>query len=369
MIPVSRQLAAVSLAAVADPIPEWARQCIAGIGDWSTLATVAAAESMLPLVHRAWVRLGITPSIPSDGDTAQDAYRRTVAQNMRRLDALSRVLPALEQSGPVVVVQGAGLWWSVYGDPGLRPVSDIDLWIPVRDASRYRRSLDILGFVADPTYPDTFRSPDVTLDIHRHLLWADRIDARRYLFNMPVGTLLGRTTAIDWDGGRMRCLSDPDQVLYLTLHLAKHNIGTLGWVADLLLLTHRWGQTEWKALISAANQWGRPVIVHFLGYLIRMFTGEPLPIALDLPDPISRWLIRQRLIHHRIHPWASARVLPARLPVGIQCRYFLEAVWPRQSVLEQIFSDRLPIPPWRLKLLRLAQLAVKAGSPFGIGKR
>jgi len=77
----------------------------------------------------------------------------------RRTHPRARGHPGAYQSEriPVVLLQGIALLRDVYTDPGLRPTTDIDLWVLPADLSSATSILVHAGYDSDPLYPTTFR--------------------------------------------------------------------------------------------------------------------------------------------------------------------------------------------------------------------
>lgn len=101
-------------------------------------------------------------------------FQASVAQcraaNDVRFRVLGEVLEALDGSGiPSIVLKGPALVGLVYGDPALRPMSDLDLLVARDQALRAQRVLNGLGFAdTEPVRPSS-------LDHAHHLPGAVRL--------------------------------------------------------------------------------------------------------------------------------------------------------------------------------------------------
>ena len=60
-------------------------------------------------------------------------------------------------------------------------MTDIDLWVLKKDYPTVTGILKERGYEPDFLYPNTFRRGSTAFDLHTHILWADRIKARRLL--------------------------------------------------------------------------------------------------------------------------------------------------------------------------------------------
>ena len=85
-------------------------------------------------------------------NTLRASYLRTSVENAARLDRLERLEQSLARAGVLHArIKGAALLGEVYDDPGLRPMSDVDLLVNRSDVLRAVRALAPLGYApADP---------------------------------------------------------------------------------------------------------------------------------------------------------------------------------------------------------------------------
>lgn len=93
-------------------------------------------------------------------------------------DVLSQLAPADIR---VVLLKGIALIHELYKDEGLRPMSDVDLWVLPENLNRLTAVLTRIGYEQGSLYPTTFRKDLTTLDLKTHILGADRIKSRTLL--------------------------------------------------------------------------------------------------------------------------------------------------------------------------------------------
>ena len=117
------------------------------------------------------------------GERLESFYYKTLRFNLQLIRDLRQILCRLNEKGlDVVLLQGIILLTEIYQDPGLRPMTDMDLWVRERHYPGFAAIIPDLGYQEDPLYPLTFRREQTTLDIHTGLLGADRIRTREHLF-------------------------------------------------------------------------------------------------------------------------------------------------------------------------------------------
>jgi len=195
---------------------------------------------------------------PKQRETLQAIYYRTVAFNLKLIHNLKKVIYQLNQRRvQVVLLQGIELLRQIYDDIGLRPLTDIDLWISREEYGELVDTLFSEGYLRDPLYPNTFRKGATIFDIHTHILWADRIDARHLLINKTEADIIHNTRIIEVEDLQARCLSPYDQIIYLSLHALKHCVNRLIWLVDVKSVIDRWNRSDWEAFDNRVRDLGQ----------------------------------------------------------------------------------------------------------------
>jgi hypothetical protein len=171
----------------------------------------------------------------------ESIYYQILYSNLKLTHALKTVLQQINQENiQVVLLQGIDLIQQVYGDLGLRPMTDIDFWVLPEEYPALIPILINQGFERSPLYPNTFRKDSTIFDIHTHILWADRIAARKFIIRKGEEDIYRKTGWLHVEGQSARCLNPYDQVIYLSLHVLKHYANRLIWLVDIKSLLVRW---------------------------------------------------------------------------------------------------------------------------------
>jgi hypothetical protein len=287
------------------------------------------------------------------GRRLESIYYLTVQTNLRYLAVLAEIA-----AGGVrfVLMQGAALLVTTYADPGLRPLSDLDLWVLPEDHGRLVGLLRRSGFDDNPLTPGVFRRGEILVDVHTGLHWAERIRSSRFLFAGDPEAVYRRCAEQAWGGTAVRCLEPLDQAVYLAVHAIKHNLERLIWLADVNRLAAGWGAADWAAFRERARELGQPRLGAILACLRRDLFGLATP---DAPadgamDPLSAYLLRLRR-RGPLPKWSSLALLSAGSPAR-QLRFAFESTFPRPEVLRQVFRNSTGYPPARLYGLRAAQM-------------
>lgn len=329
--------------------------------DVDGLIDAAIREGLAGFLYRSLRKSNSLGSLrPAQEEILESAYYMTVSRNLRLMQDLKEVLHAVNQKNiRVVLLQGMGLLQGVYDDVGLRPMTDVDLWVWKEDYPAMVALLGRLRYERDSFYPTTFRKGSTSFDLQAHILWADRIRARKKLLDIEEEEILAKARSIRVEGEEAFCLSPCDQFLYLGLHLVKHRANRLIWLVDLLTLTAGWAESDWKALVGRAKELGQEKTVAYMLYLLRRIFSFQAPHSMkQAPDPglLEKRILSQRIKGDALPPWgpaflyASTKGLIRGLPI------FVESLFPRPEILRQIFPESYHRGPSWLYLKRIVQL-------------
>jgi hypothetical protein len=345
------------VAAFGDPesgVPAWLPGRM-GAEESIRLVGATVREGVAGLLYQ---RLKTSGRLKALADSArrqlESIYYFTIQTNLRLFAALKEIAG---QGVPFVLMQGAALLTDIYPDPGLRPLSDIDLWVLPRNRERLFTVLVRLGFEEDPLVPGVLCRGATLVDVHTHLDWAERIQATRFLFTLGPEEIQRSCRRVTWDGQDLLCLGRHDQVIFLMVHAVKHNLERLIWLADIQRLTAAWQASDWEGLRDRARQLGQERVLAVLAYLRQELFGMSTPAAATAGltlSAVQRHLLRMRK-RGPLPMWSSLSLLT----VGNRVRQFefaLESMFPRPEILRQVFADRLDLSDWQLYGLRVRQL-------------
>jgi hypothetical protein len=163
------------------------------VTDWTGVLAQAEAHGLSPLLYVQFKAAGVSLPLPIKRDL-QGLYLRYRHANRVRSQVLSDILAAYQDAGiQALVLKGAALAHLLYPEPGLRPMSDVDLLVKKTEARRAQELLTRLGFHAP--LPPADRLPG------KHLLTATRsieglttsVELHHNLFNIGSGASLELT--------------------------------------------------------------------------------------------------------------------------------------------------------------------------------
>lgn len=217
-------------------------------------------------------------------------HRRTWVENQSLIHACSRLLEAFHRAHiDTMVLKGAALLAHYYPDHGVRPMGDIDIWVPLDQVEQaigilaarqwlpQGRTLEQLTthYFSIQHGHGFFDPENKKLDLHWHILHSN-LDSR-------VDTVL-------WQGAvpvqiadiSTRALNATDQLLHICVHGAAWNsTPPVRWVADAaMILQHPKTTIDWTRLQQLAVQGRCTLQLHAtLDYLARTLS---LPIPKEI---------------------------------------------------------------------------------------
>jgi hypothetical protein len=332
--------------------------------DQGRLIRLAKKEGMMGLLFKSLKKAGVLGFFGHrQMQKLQSAYYRTIQHNLQIVNDLKEILDrSNENAVRVVLLQGVALLEKIYKDIGLRPLTDIDLWVLPEKRGVFDDVMIQLGYQRDRLYPNTFKKGSTIVDINSHILWADRIRSRRHLLAKGQHALYEKIEILNFDGEPAGCLDVLDQVLYLSLHAFKHCAGRLIWLVDINHLITGWQTSNWKALFDRAREWGQVSIVYDMLYLMRHLFNLKLPADIQamVEGSSLKWLesvILQRRLNGRSLPdWAPLLLFTSGKGLLARISFVFESLFPRPPVLRQIFSATPNFKTWQLYLKRVFQL-------------
>ena len=200
---------------------------------------------------------------------------------MKAQNRLVQISDRLDEHGIVCLpLKGASLQGQVYGDSGLRSMSDIDLLIRTEDWQRATHVLVDLGFRLSPegglddlaslaNIPDGSWPTEVVfvdgnglmIELHRHL-----ISTPWFLpaYQIEMGTIWERSQQLL----PQRSLSSMDILAHLCLHAAMHGLLAMQTFFDIDVwvrsLPENW---DWEGFIELVGNWQlRSAAYHALSF-------------------------------------------------------------------------------------------------------
>jgi hypothetical protein len=228
--------------------------------------SVAAEHGVDCLVRHVMKAQGVWEAMPSSvRDTLDARTHAETAVELARRGELSRVLRHLgEVDVKALVLKGAGLAYTHYPAPYLRPCTDVDLLV---SRSRDQRAsaaagLEALGYTRIDSMSREAVHTQTAFELQRgsarHIVdlhWA--ISNRPLFAAMLSFEELGRNAvALQGLGHGALTLGPVDALLFACIHrIAHHNDSQLLiWLFDIKLLAERLSAPEWEEFVELATR-------------------------------------------------------------------------------------------------------------------
>jgi len=234
--------------------------------DWARLVEFAEREHLAALLYRALKDSQRLDQLPrACADSLHLAYVRANIANWQWSAVLDDLLARFARADiPVVLLKGAALSVTLYTDPALRQIGDLDVLIRATDKERAGALLVANGFapLLDLTagFREQFGSEQcytrrgkraATVDLHWNL-----INRPRYAHALDVEWFWAHTRAVPLNAQRVTVLDWDAQLLHLAEHfIVHHQMRGLRWSYDLgLLLALHQHELHWEQILNAARQ-------------------------------------------------------------------------------------------------------------------
>lgn len=286
-----------------------------------------ASNRLLPLLYRRLESDNITgPEIAR----LRGIYRYHWCRNQLLFAELRAIMSALNEVGvEVLLLKGAALVERYYRDPGLRPMSDLDIMVRPEDMGKTFAVLEKLGWAPK------VRADIEKIRVHRLIHAVDFLREKngRMLEVDVHWTPLHRSTwpgaekafwansdSAQINGVECRLLDPTDQLMHVCLHGGAWNVmPPLRWVADACrILQSDAALIVWDRLLSQARRHNSQMLLETaLTYLYTEF-------AAPIPESVMRQLAaRQPTRRERVEHRLQTRQIPAaRLDLLLLLEWF-----------------------------------------------
>ena len=336
--------------------------------DQKRLIEMALREGVAGLLYKNLKKAGVLGYLGHEQiQHLQSAYYLTFRFNLSLIYDLKKILRRLNQKNiRVLLLQGIPLLQQIYKDIGLRPLTDIDLWVLPDRLNAVDHELTSLGFKKDRLYPDTFKKASTIIDINTHILWADRIKSRQMLLNDIQEELFDNCRIIEFEGETAHCLSQPDQILYLSMHVIKHYADRLIWLVDLKNLLQDWKTSDWQLLVNRSRELGQENMIYYIMFLLRHLFDCNLPsnisnnLSASNLNRLERLILQKRLDGKALPVWSPLLLFSSGKGIYKKTAFVFESLFPRPEILRQVFANSPNLKVWQLYLKRALQIVNQA---------
>lgn len=327
-----RLLVAVSRLELDDGVAREIKDVLRQPVDWDLVIHHSRPHGVVGLLYRHLTNPVVADLVPPQViDQLKNNYMALTVLSMRQFNRFNLAAEALAaEDVEMITLKGAVLAEELYGDIGLRPLSDIDILVREEHWPAVFKVLKELGYSAAgkefAEIPPKFTRYDVP--DHMQYLLPDRtcLEFQFDLFTLGIGMLdiggvWARSRPAVVAGARARVLSPEDQLLHLAVHANRHGCGRLKWLVDIAeFLRQNSGDLDWGLIAEIARLEKVTASVYStLTHVERLF-GERLiePASLDKLKPAAH----QQLLWKAVWPRKKLDRFDGRIEDGISFYFY-----------------------------------------------
>jgi len=271
-----------------------------GVVDWRYLLDLAEFHGVSPLIAHNLATSGLSIQVPQPyAERLNKIYTSILYRNVILSNELTKVLSIFKQRDiSAIVIKGTFLAEQLYGNPSLRTVSDMDILVQPEKLSKASSLLLEMGYhkyteqdVWQHPFHDVFyRQAQFPLFIELH--W--NLDDRK-LVAFPEQEIWHRAQQFQIQGETIMMLAPEDNLLFLSVHLAKQSTQMLKSLCDITELIKKYdGILDWDYIVKSAHSWGVGTAVHYSLSRCKEILGAPVPVSVIgalKPGAWRRWLL------------------------------------------------------------------------------
>jgi len=216
----------------------------------------------------------------------KQAYKAEFFHYARYRSLLERLHEGLaRRKVRVLLLKGAGMWFSLYADPLHRHVSDLDLGVRQEDRISVLEILAELNFPIDEEKQGFMDPAGCLVDLHCHSLGAIEENC-----GLGLSSIFERARQVKQFPFLL--IADPaDEVAYLAIHALKHSYLRLLWLLDFQACKRR-GE------ISPTDRGPAAKAIQVAEFMLAFVQGQSDPDTLNI---LERRLCSQ-MLSHDVHP-------------------------------------------------------------------
>lgn len=225
--------------------------------NWDGIQRLAVVHGVAPIVHQAWRNVPeAPPALLQDFKHLRQVYALRGVLGLQQRDEILRIFQ--EAQVPYLVLKGAALARTWYGDLSLRPFVDIDVLLPPPELARAHHLLLQAGYAAGsqprtPYHEAPLQGTGLPCSVELH----HSLSAQPLRAGLTFDDLYARSLVLPGEG--VRTLGREDTLLHLCLHLLGHVKLTQGWKLSYLLDIKRHLEAfaiDWESFAQRTRETG-----------------------------------------------------------------------------------------------------------------
>jgi hypothetical protein len=293
-------------------------------------------------------------------------YKNNQQINLKLIQSFNSLLKELEvEEIPIILLQGIALFRLVYNDLGIRSLGDIDILVREQQLRKLTNLLNNIGCKNIKNYPHLYHYDKILLDIHTDIANIERIRSRRFSLFIPMEELWEDSKAEKKSQPLIKLFSIEDMILALCAHLQKHSYSRLIWFVDIHEMLNKYkDDIDWQKLLARAIKFNliKPLYFsfEFIGYhwhnsYAPLMNRHLQDIKLNY---IQNKALKKILNLEKIDKWGDMLFLFEIQNWRQKFYFIMETLFPRPSVMAQIFNISCPLLFFVAYPMRLCQIII-----------
>jgi hypothetical protein len=234
----------------------------------------------------------------------------------------------LSSTGRIVIIKGLALCDSLYAEPRIRPMGDVDLYLPDGAVDEVKDILIQNGFSVFGTHETVLTTQELHIDLHTDLWGGRRIPLRTRIASGVKETFAASTLVPGF------FMPSPELLaLHTAFHCLKHGFSRKIWYSDLLML---YQSGYFDSVISYGDF---PFALFALEHLFdEGLIDDAIPATGSMPG-IKKYLINKILCSN--NTTAIGEIVLALLcpTVADSLAYCAGSLFPSKEILREMYGD------------------------------
>ncbi len=312
--------------------------------DWQDIIKTAGKEGLFTLLYKDLK--GNNGLLPQEyREKLRQEYFVTLAQNKYYFRELARCLKVVEV--PVILLKGAALLPTVYGDLGERPLGDFDILIHHRDLERVKGRLGTLGYkphggsglYVNSVYFMREDAPVLPLEVHWHVENSMFPNFDRF----KIERMWQAAIPVEIEGCQGLIFAPHHQLIHLSVHALRHSYDRLLLLWDMHRVINYYGdRLDWEGLMKDASEFYLSRPLYYGLYLTKRLLNTDIPQhVLDRLRPRSLGIEERAFVYLinrgvREHGLQYLVYFPMNRGMSKKMKFFWWALFPPRGVLAEM---------------------------------
>jgi hypothetical protein len=296
-------------------------------GGWGRCFEDIVREGLAPAFYlQAKHRLLIPQNIIG---RAKKAYEDALLYKDYAVCRLRELQTRLSSTGRIVIIKGLALCDSLYAEPLVRPMGDVDLYLPDGAVDDVKNILMQNGFSVFGTHETVFTFRELHIDLHTDL-WGGRRIPLRTRITFGVKESFAQSTLVPGF-----FIPSPELLaLHTAFHCLKHGFSRKIWYNDLLML-YKSGYFDTVISIGAF-----PFALFALEHLSdEGLIDDTIPAAGSMTG-IKKYLLQKILLRNETAGMGEIALALLCPTVADSFAYCAGSLFPSKEILREMYGDR-----------------------------